>query len=170
MRSKRAAYVATSLVLSAVYVSAVYQDPAWVLPGEAVPSDSIRLTALGTGTPSVYKEQVYRLMGTPSIFCKSCCKPIRCNRSRLLYARDHRRQCLSSCKCCSCGPQVSTSYLLQTGDRQSFLFDAGTGSIVNLYATNVDLNTVNKVNAVISIFAPECQGCECISRLILACR
>ncbi|KAL3162019.1 hypothetical protein ABBQ38_009090 [Trebouxia sp. C0009 RCD-2024] len=40
---------------------------------------------------------------------------------------------------------VSSSYLLQTGDGQSFLFDAGTGSIVNLYATNVDLSTVNKV-------------------------
>ena len=37
---------------------AVTQDPAWVLPGESVPSDTIRLIALGTGTPSVYKEQV----------------------------------------------------------------------------------------------------------------
>ncbi len=37
--------------------SAASQDPAWVLPGDSVPSDSIRLIALGTGTPSVYKEQ-----------------------------------------------------------------------------------------------------------------
>lgn len=37
---------------------AAAQDPAWVLPGESVPSDTIRLIALGTGTPSVYKEQV----------------------------------------------------------------------------------------------------------------
>ncbi|KAL0031317.1 hypothetical protein WJX79_003158 [Trebouxia sp. C0005] len=73
------------------------QDPAWVLPGDSVPSDSIRLVALGTGTPSVYKEQ------------------------------------------------VSTSYLLQTGDGQNFIFDVGTGSIVNLYATNVNLATINKV-------------------------
>lgn len=41
--------------------------------------------------------------------------------------------------------QVSTSYLIQTGDGQNFLFDAGTGSIVNLYATQVSLATINKV-------------------------
>lgn len=76
---------------------AAAQDPAWVLPGESVPSDTIRLVALGTGTPSVYKEQ------------------------------------------------VATSYLIQTGDGQNFLFDAGTGSIVNLYATQVNLATINKV-------------------------
>lgn len=37
---------------------AAAQDPAWVLPGDSVPSDTVRLIALGTGTPSVYKEQV----------------------------------------------------------------------------------------------------------------
>ena len=58
MPSKGAAYAVWSLLSAAVCVSAVYQDPAWVLPGEAVPPDSIRLTALGTGTPNVYKEQV----------------------------------------------------------------------------------------------------------------
>jgi len=40
-----------------LHFAAASQDPAWVLPGDSVPSDSIRLVALGTGTPSVYKEQ-----------------------------------------------------------------------------------------------------------------
>ncbi|DBA82164.1 TPA: hypothetical protein ACH3X1_007151 [Trebouxia sp. C0004] len=88
-------YWCVAIVL--LHFAAASQDPAWVLPGDSVPSNSIRLVALGTGTPSVYKEQ------------------------------------------------VSTSYLLQTGDGQNFIFDVGTGSIVNLYATNVNLATINKV-------------------------
>ena len=47
-----------SLFIALVVAHTVSQDPAWVLPGESVPSDSIRLTALGTGTPNIYKEQV----------------------------------------------------------------------------------------------------------------
>lgn len=58
MAMKHTACFAAALLLIAV--NAAYQDPSWVLPGESVPSDSIRLTALGTGTPSVYKEQVKR--------------------------------------------------------------------------------------------------------------
>lgn len=41
--------------------------------------------------------------------------------------------------------QVSSSYLLQLGDGQIFLFDAGTDSIQNLYASGVDLAKVTKV-------------------------
>lgn len=70
MTSPRSVYIATSALLAAVCVSAAYQDPAWVLPGEAVPSDSIRLTALGTRTPSVYKEQVIWAFHTPSCIRK----------------------------------------------------------------------------------------------------
>lgn len=41
--------------------------------------------------------------------------------------------------------QVSSSYLLELGDGQVFLFDAGTDSIQNLYATGVDQASVTKV-------------------------
>ena len=44
---------------------------------------------------------------------------------------------------------MSTSYLIQTGDGQNFLFDVGTGSIVNLYATNVALANITKVTGFI---------------------
>ena len=54
---RRLVWLIVALQISSTVRSAPYQDPSWVLPGEAVPSDSIRLIALGTGTPSVYKEQ-----------------------------------------------------------------------------------------------------------------
>lgn len=53
-------------------VSAVSQDPAWVLPGESVPADTIRLTALGTGTPNVYKEQVMFAQSIAQSFGFAC--------------------------------------------------------------------------------------------------
>ena len=63
-----------------------------------MPQDTLRVIALGTGSPSVY------------------------------------------------WTQVATSYLLQLGsNRHNFLFDIGTGSILNLYATHVDPASVDKV-------------------------
>lgn len=41
--------------------------------------------------------------------------------------------------------QVSSSYLLQLGGTRNILLDAGTGSVMNLYATGVDLSTIDTV-------------------------
>ena len=41
--------------------------------------------------------------------------------------------------------QVSSSYLFELGDGQVFLFDVGTDSIQNLYATGIDQSLVTKV-------------------------
>ena len=69
----------------------------YLYPGETVPSDTMRIIALGTGTPTTYRNQ------------------------------------------------AATSYLLQLGSEANLLFDIGSGSITNLYATQVDLSTVDKV-------------------------
>ena len=72
-------------------------DPNFVLPGETVPAGTLRIIALGTGTPTVTRRQ------------------------------------------------VATSYLLQLGGRRNILFDAGTGSYINLLATAVDLASIDTV-------------------------
>ena len=42
--------------------------------------------------------------------------------------------------------QASSSYLLQLGSNQTnYLFDAGGGSLINLYTTQTNLSTVDKV-------------------------
>ena len=42
--------------------------------------------------------------------------------------------------------QVSTSYLLQLGSNQNnYLFDVGGASLLNLYTTQTNLSTVDKV-------------------------
>ncbi len=42
--------------------------------------------------------------------------------------------------------QVSSSYLLQLGSNQkNILFDAGGASLLNLYATQTNLSTIDKV-------------------------
>ena len=47
--------------------------------------------------------------------------------------------------------QAATSYLLQLGSNErNILFDVGTGSIANLYATRVNLSTIDKVSHVSS--------------------
>lgn len=43
--------------------------------------------------------------------------------------------------------QVATSYLIQLGSQRNILFDVGTGSITNLYATAVNMSTINLVSA-----------------------
>ena len=49
--------------------------------------------------------------------------------------------------------QFATSYLLQLGSNQkNLLFDCGTGSIINLYATQVDLATIDKVRSAPGFF------------------
>ena len=72
-------------------------SPNLVLPGQQPPPDTIRLIALGTGTPTV------------------------------------------------AASQVASSYLLQLGGTRNILFDAGTGSITNLYDAGVDLSTIDTV-------------------------
>ncbi|KAK9813508.1 hypothetical protein WJX73_003209 [Symbiochloris irregularis] len=64
---------------------------------EPVPKDSIRIVALGTGTPDVRKAA------------------------------------------------VATSYLIQLGNGENFLFDLGTGSYINLVATGVPQDSLTKV-------------------------
>ena len=76
----------------------------YVYPREAVPNDTLRIIALGTGVPSIFKSQ------------------------------------------------AATSYLLQLGSNErNILFDVGTGSIANLYATRVSLSTIDKVSNVSSL-------------------
>ena len=76
----------------------------YVYPREAVPNDTLRIIALGTGVPSIFKSQ------------------------------------------------AATSYLLQLGSNErNILFDVGTGSIANLYATRVNLSTIDKVSHVPSL-------------------
>ena len=66
-------FATATAVLWFVHIArAAAQDPAWVLPGDSVPSDTIRLIALGTGTPSVYKEQV-----VPSFHALPACRYVR---------------------------------------------------------------------------------------------
>ena len=91
--------VAALLIVTVATVISAEVDPNVVLPGDSVPPDTIRIIALGTGTPTVAADQ------------------------------------------------VATSYLVQLGSTRNVLFDAGTGSIINLYATGVDLSTIDTVRA-----------------------
>ena len=84
-------------LLAAIWITSAQKDPNFIFQGETVPDDTIRIIALGTGTPSIARSQ------------------------------------------------VATSYLIQLGSTRNVLFDAGTGSIANLYATGVDLNTIDTV-------------------------
>lgn len=72
-------------------------DRNFVLPGQEVHSNTMRIIALGTGTPSISRDQ------------------------------------------------AATCYLIQLGKQRNILFDVGTGSIANLYATKVDLATMDTV-------------------------
>ncbi|KAK9797405.1 hypothetical protein WJX73_006256 [Symbiochloris irregularis] len=73
-------------------------DPNYILPGfTAAPNDTIRIIALGTGTPNTLPKQ------------------------------------------------VATSYLIQLGSQRNILFDVGTGSITNLYATGINMSTIDLV-------------------------
>ena len=74
----------------------------YVYPREAVPNDTLRIIALGTGVPSIFKSQ------------------------------------------------AATSYQLGSTER-NIVFDVGTGSIANLYATRVNLSTIDKVSHVSSL-------------------
>ena len=74
----------------------------YVYPREAVPNDTLRIIALGTGVPSIFKSQA--------------------------------------------------AAKLQLGSNErNILFDVGTGSIANLYATRVNLSTIDKVSHVLSL-------------------
>ena len=42
---------------------------------------------------------------------------------------------------------VATSYLIQLGNGENFLFDLGTGSYTNLLATGVPQDTLTKASA-----------------------
>ncbi|KAK9830374.1 hypothetical protein WJX72_011374 [[Myrmecia] bisecta] len=83
----------------AIVLAANVEAHKWAIPGieGEVPSDGIRITSLGTGTPALVKDQ------------------------------------------------LATAYLVELGNRDKFLFDIGSGVLVNLYATGTSAARLNKV-------------------------
>lgn len=56
--------------------------------------------------------------------------------------------------------QVASSFLIEVGNGEKFIFDMGTGSYINLIATGVPAAKLNKV------CSPLCPSFDCVNQIV----